>query len=120
LESSVWTKKNKEFKGKNYYYSLKNKLQSKGKINDSFELILNNLTLEEVIGLKLELSSSYINNRLYNIPIWNNIYYICKEAVLKYALSSCRSIKDAASFIGVSESDFRKELKKFQITMEIK
>ena len=116
----MWSKKNKEFKGKNYYYSLKNQLQADNKIDNDFELILNNLTLEEIIGLKLELSSSYINNRLYNIPIWNNIYYICKEAVLKYALSSCRSIRDAASFIGISESDFRKELKKFQITMEKK
>ena len=120
MESSVWRKKNKEFKGKNYFYSLRNQLQSKNKINEDFELILNNLTLEEVIGLKLELSSSYINNRLYNIPIWNNILYICKEAVLKYALSSCRTIKDAASFVGISENDFRKELKKYQITMEIK
>ena len=57
MESSVWTKKNKEFKGKNYYYSLKNKLEKENKINDDFNLVLNSLTLEEIIGLKLELSS---------------------------------------------------------------
>jgi hypothetical protein len=111
----LWVKKNKEFKGKSYYYSLKNKLRKDKKIDNNFELILSNLTLEEIIGLKLELSSEYINNRLYNIPIWNSTYYICREAVLKYALSACRSVKDAASLMGISESDFRKEIKKFQI-----
>ena len=110
----MWVKKNKEFKGKNYYYSLKNKLRKEKRIDKNFELVLNNLTLEEIIGLKLELSSEYINNRLYNIPIWNSIHYICREAVLKYALSACRSIKDAASLMGISESDFRRETKKFQ------
>ena len=113
----MWVKKNKEFKGKNYYYSLKNKLRKEKRIDKNFELVLNNLTLEEIIGLKLELSSEYINNRLYNIPIWNSIHYICREAVLKYALSACRSIKDAASLMGISESDFRRETKKFQIKL---
>ena len=41
----MWSKKNKEFKGKNYYYSLKNKLRKENKIDNNFELILNNLTL---------------------------------------------------------------------------
>ena len=118
MESSVWTKKNKEFKGKNYYYSLKNKLEKENKINDDFNLVLNSLTLEEIIGLKLELSSEYINNRLYNINIWKSIYYICREAVLKYSLSSCRSIRDGASLMGVTESAYRKEIKKFNIQLD--
>ncbi len=117
MESSVWSKKNKEFKGKNYYYSLKNKLRKENKIDNNFELILNNLTLEEIIGLKLELSSEYINNKLYNFPIWNSIHYICREAILKYSLSACRTIKDAASLMGISESDFRKEIKKYKIKL---
>lgn len=117
MESSVWTKKNKEFKGKNYYYSLKNKLEKENKINQEFNILLNNLTLEEIIGLKLELSSLYINSKLYNINIWKSTYYICREAVLKYSLSSCRSIRDAASLMGISESLFRKEIKKFKINL---
>jgi len=113
-----WKKKLKSFKGKNYYYSLKNKLRKEKKIDSNFELILNNLTLEELIGLKLELSSEYINNKLYNFPIWNSIYYICREAALKYTLSACRTIKDAASLMGISESDFRKEIKRFNIKLD--
>jgi len=113
----VWSKKNKEFKGKSYYYSLKSKLEKENKINDEFNTLLNNLTLEEIIGLKLELSSKYINNKLYNINIWKSTYYICREAVLKYSLSSCRTIRDAASLMGISESSFRKEIKKFKINL---
>ena len=114
----MWSKKNKEFKGKSYYYSLKNKLEKEDKINEEFNILLNNLTLEEIIGLKLELSSKYINNKLYNINIWKSTYYICREAVLKYALSSCRTIRDAASLMGITESSFRKEIKKFQIKLD--
>ena len=113
----MWAKKNKEFKGKNYYYSLKNRLRKENKIDSNFELILNNLTLEEIIGLKLELSSLYINSKLYNINIWKSTYYICREAVLKYSLSSCRTIRDAASLMGITESSFRKEIKKYKINL---
>ena len=114
----MWVKKNKEFKGKSYYYSLKNKLKKEKKIDDNFEVILSNLTLEEIIGLKLELSSQYINNKLYNFTIWNSLYYICREAALMYTLSACRSIKDASSLMGISENDFRKEIKKYQIKLD--
>ena len=46
------------------------------------------------------------------------MYYICREACLKYSLSACRTIKDSASFMGLNESDFRKEIKKFNINFE--
>ena len=113
----MWVKKNKEFKGKNYYYSLKNILRKENKIDKNFELVLNNLTLEEIIGLRLELACSYINNKLYNFNIYKSIRYITKEAVIMFALSSTRTMKDAASFLGLKESDFRRELKKYQIDL---
>ena len=92
-------------------------LKKQKKITDDFEVMLNTLTIEEIIALKLELSSKYINNKLYNISIWRSTYYICREAVLKYALSSCRTIRDAASLMGISESSFRKEIKKYKINL---
>ena len=97
----TWKKKRNEYKGKNYHYSLRNKLKREKKITDDFEVMLSSLTLEELIGLKLEIASSYINNKLYNIPIYKSLLYITREAVVKYALSSCRSIKDSASFLGI-------------------
>ena len=92
-------------------------LRDQNKINDEFEAILSPLTLEEIIGLRLELASLYINNKLYNFPIYKSIRYITKEAVLNFALSSTRSMKDAASLLGIREDDLKKEVKKFEIDL---
>ena len=108
----MWQEKIKEYKGRNYSYSLRNKLKKEKKITDNFEVMLSSLTLEEIIGLKMELASAYINNKLYNFPIWRSMYYICREACLKYALSSCRTLKDSASLLGINEKEIYKEIKK--------
>ena len=113
----MWKKKLNQYKGKNYYYSIRNKLKREKKTNDEFEVMLSSLTLEEIIGLKLELSSAYINGKMYNFPIWKSMYYICREACLKYSLSACRTLKDSASLMGLNENDFRKEMKKYKITL---
>ena len=110
-----WKKKLNVYKGKNYYYSFRNKLKKQKKITDDFEVMLNTLTIEELIALKLELSSYNINNKLYNIPIYKNLIYIVKEACLKYARSACRTNGEAARMLGLNESEFSTEIKKFQI-----
>ncbi len=112
-----WKKKLREYKGRNSEYSLRKKLKREKKITDDFEVMLSTLTLEEIIGLKLELASLYINNKLYNFPIYKSIKYITKEACLNFALSATRSYGDAASFLGMNESDLRKEIKRFKIDL---
>ena len=112
-----WKKKLREYKGRNNEYSLRKKLKKEKKITDDFEIMLSTLTLEEIIGLRLEIASSYINNKLYNFPIYKSIKYITKEACLMFALSSTRTIKDAASFLGINESELRRQIKQFQIDL---
>jgi hypothetical protein len=112
-----WKKKLREYKGRNNDYSLRKKLKKDKKITDDFEIMLSTLTLEEIIGLRLELASLYINNKLYNFPIYKSIKYITKEACLRFALSATRTYGDAASFLGINESDLRKEIKKFKIDL---
>jgi hypothetical protein len=112
-----WKKKLREYKGRNNEYSLRKKLKKEKKITDDFEIMLSSLTLEEIIGLRLELASLYINNKLYNFPIYKSIKYITKEACLRFALSATRTYGDAASFLGINESDLRKEIKKFKIDL---
>ena len=111
----LWKKKQRVYKGKNFYYSFRNKLKREKKITDDFEVMFNTLTLEEIIALKLELSSYNINNKLYNFPIWNNIYYIVKDACLKYAFSACRSKHEACRMLGINEYQFSEEVKKYKI-----
>ena len=111
----MWKKKLRSYKGKNFYYSIRKKLKQQNKISDDFETILSNLTLEELISLKLDLSSSYINNKLYNLPIWSNLIHITKEACLMYALSACRTKREAARFLGLNEKNFEAEVRKYKV-----
>ena len=110
----------KRLRGRNYYQSLSKKLNKEKKINSEFEVMLSSLTLEEVIAVKLELSSRYINNRLYNFPIWSSLNNMIKEAVLIYALSACRSYSDSASFLGMNIREFKNLLKKYDLELDKK
>ena len=113
----MWKKKLKEIKGKNYNYSLRSKLKRDKKITDDFEIMLQTLSIEEVLGLKFELAASHINNKLYNFPVYRSLKYIVKEACLHFALSSTRTFGDAASFLGIRPSELRKEIHKYQIDL---
>ncbi|MBT5406000.1 MAG: hypothetical protein HOL23_00330 [Gammaproteobacteria bacterium] len=113
----MWKKRLRSYKGKYSKYSLRNKLLREKRINSDFEVILNSLTLEEIIAIKLELSSLYINNKLYNIPLYKSIKYIIKESLIIFALSASRTTKDAAGVLGVRERDLTEDIKKFKINM---
>ena len=65
-------------------YSIINKLKDQNKLNDQILTCINNLTLEDVIAVKLELSTNLLNHRLYGFDIWNKMTSITKEAVLKF------------------------------------
>jgi hypothetical protein len=113
----MWKKKLREYKGRNYNYSLRKKLRREKRTSDDFEAMIHNLTLEELIGLKFELAASHINNKLYNFPVYRSLRYIVKEACLHFALSSTRTLGDAASFLGMREGELNKEIKKFNIDL---
>jgi hypothetical protein len=100
--------------GKNLYYSISNKLQKDKKINDEFEVMINSLSLEEVIALKLELSTRSLRGKFYGFPIWKSLPELTRDAVLKYALSATRSKKEAARFLGITISELNKNLKQFE------
>ena len=102
---SNW-KRRKNYNGKNKNYSITKKLRKDKKSNEEFELMLNNLSLEELIALKLELSTVTVANRLYGIPLWSNITNIVQDAIIKYALSATRTQQEAMRFLGLKESHF--------------
>ena len=81
-------KKKKRIQGKNKYYSVSKKLLRENKTSLEFENKLNSLTLEEIIALKLELSMKIAGTPIYGIPLWRSIRDICKDAMLKVALSA--------------------------------
>jgi hypothetical protein len=110
---SNW-KRRKNYNGKNKNYSIINKLRRERKSSEEFEIMLNALTLEEIIALKLELASRNISNRLYSIPLWGNLLNIVQDAALKYALSAARTKAEAMRMLGLKESHFHELNKKFK------
>jgi len=106
------SKKNLTTKNKSVIIALK----AKNLLNDSLLVGINNLTLEDLIAIKLELSANHINNRPYGFDIWRKSGYIIKEALLKFALSTTNSKKDAARFLGLTYSDFKKAVAKYKVT----
>jgi len=113
----MWESKRSRFKKPNQgYYSIANKLKSDGKINEHFEIMLSSLTLEEIIGLRLELAAKTVNYKLYGVNIWHSIQDIVRDGVLKYAHSAARTKGEAASFLGLDKSVFKKMLKKYNVT----
>ncbi len=108
-----WIKK-KNSHGKNRNYSILNKLEREGIINQQFQLMMNRLTLEEVIAVKLELAGKSSGGSIYGIPVWFSITDIVTDAVLKFALSSTRTMPEAARFVGINFQNFKMYLKRYK------
>ena len=108
-------KRKRTHTGKNKNYSLSRKLRQEGRTNETFEITLANLTLEEVIALKLQLSSQPVGNRLYGFHLWYAMPYIVKDALLKYAYSATKTKGEAMRFLGLRPKDFRNLSKKYNI-----
>ena len=95
--------------------SIINKLTHEGVVSQDLLVLINNLTLEDLIAIKLELSCALVKNKLYGIDFWSNSCYIIREALLKFAISVSKSKKDAARFLGLDLREFNTQYKKYNI-----
>jgi len=116
----AWTRKlfrkiKKEHDGSTRLYSISNKLKKEGKVTDEFEIMLSGLTLEDTIGLRLELASRSMGYLLYGLPLYGALPRIAQEATLKYVLSASRSRSEAARVLGVSIPKLHKLYLKFNL-----
>ena len=101
-------------------HSISNVLRKQGKSNDQFEVMFNNLSLEEVIGLKLELANRAAGGYLYGLPIWHAMPTIIKESVFKFAVTAARTKKEAMRFLGLNVATYNKLYKKYDIDLYFK
>lgn len=95
--------------------SLLKKLRKEGKINEEFEILLGNLTLEEIIAIKLELSAKTLGSPLYGLPLWSSLNNIVQDAVLKFAISTTYTSSEAARLLGLDQKHLYPLVKKFKI-----
>jgi len=110
--------KNIKNKSNNENYDLKDKLLKQSKIDNSFLEKIKFLTLEDLICLKLDSATSELKGKLFNFPILKFSQDICREAVVKYALSCTKNKKDACMILGLTKSDFNRYVKKYKINLE--
>jgi hypothetical protein len=101
--------------GKNRYYSTSKTLRVAGKSSEEFEAMLSNLTLEEIISLKLEISAKMINNKLYGFDLWKSVPRIARDAVLKFAYSATKSKADACRMLGIKPAELSKLIKIYKV-----
>lgn len=97
------------------FKSVRIKLEEEGLINNELLVLIAALSLEDLIALKLEIACGEVRNRLYGFDIWRNLKPIVQESVLKFAISTRKSKKDAARFLGLNYLEFKKLLTKYSI-----
>jgi hypothetical protein len=95
--------------------SLLDLYRKENKITEDFEIILNNLSLEDIIALKLDLSCRTQKSPVYGIPIWKNLNKIVKDAVLKFAVSTTYQPSEAARLLGLRIADLKKVMKDYRL-----
>jgi hypothetical protein len=104
-----------DFRGFCKDLSLSQKLRKEGKSNEAFEVMLSVLTLEELIGLKLECSSRLTNGKLYGFNLWSNIVNVTKEALYNSVISITDTNKEATRVLGISLQTFKALKRKYDI-----
>jgi len=96
-------------------YSVSKKLKKENKINDNFEVQLSQLSLEEVIALKLELATRETKGKYFGFQLWQKIPFIIKDALLKAAVSGSTTRKEAARFLGLSYPAMKANLRNYNV-----
>lgn len=98
-----------EKKSKKSYkrYSLSKKLREENKSNDYLELMLTNLTIEELIGLKLECTFRSIGSDLYGLPLFHTIPSMAKDGLVRFLLSYTGSRTDTKRILGISSKKLK-------------
>ncbi len=107
-------KDNKNYSS-NKNYNLKNKLLKEKKIDNDFIEKLKFLKLEELITLKLIVSTSMLKGKMFNFPFFKFTTEICKEAVLRFALSQANSRREALMILGLKKADLIHYLKSYNL-----
>jgi hypothetical protein len=112
--------KDPKFFSENRNYNLKNELLKQNRIDKDFLEKLRFIKLEELITLKLLVSTESLKGKLFNFPFFKYTNDICKEAIIRFALSIAKNRREASLIIGLKKSDFIKYLRHYNLLEEFK
>ena len=93
--------------------TLKTQHKQEGRVNKGFLNVVSDLTIEELIAVKLEQSSKMMRGKLYNFPLWYTMPNICRDACMIFARTCCSTKSDMASVLGVPYEYFVDLYKKY-------
>lgn len=88
-------------------------LRDQNKSNDFLEIMLGNLTLEELIALKLELGWKAIGCKLEGFPLWTSAPFIIRNALLRAVVSATDNKMEAKRVLGIKGKKFFSILTKY-------
>lgn len=95
--------------------TISKKLREENRTNDYFEIMLGNLTLEEIIALKMEISYRAIGFPIYGFPIWGAMDFIIKNAMLKFAYASSGSKTRMKRMLGINLKSLLFNIEKYEM-----
>jgi hypothetical protein len=97
------------------YRSFLKEYRASGKIDEITEIFIANMPLEDLIAIKLELTTRSLRAPLFGILSWGQINRIVRDAVVKTAISITQTPSEGAALLGMSLDNFTKVIKKFYI-----
>lgn len=85
------------------------KLRQEGKSNLQFEHQVNNLTIEELLTLKLELSAKYVfGGKFYLFSLWDSLEDILRDTLFKFAETISENENQARMLLGMRYKKYKK------------
>ena len=109
-----------KFTSDNETYNLEKKLLKEKIIDNNFINKLQFIKLEELITLKLISSTRDLNGKLYNFPILKYAFDICKESIIKYALSVSNNRREASLILGMKKAEIIDYINRHDLKEEFK
>jgi len=101
----------KEIQYKNY--SKIDELKKLNKIDDQFVFQVENLTLEDLISIKLESTLRNINFKFFNFPLWHSMHKIVAEAMVNSIITVAKNNTEASRILGLDYKQYRSYLSEF-------
>lgn len=88
-------------------------LKKERRVNEDVLNVISDLTLEELISIKLELSAKMFNGKLYNFSLWHSLPYIVRESLLNFVNRNCKTKIDMSNTLGIPYDQFIQIYKKY-------
>jgi len=96
----------------NKSYNLIDQLIEAKKIDENFVHMMDGLSLEEIIGIKLETTAKLVKGKMYGLKIYFTLPVIVREACLRYTCRKFKIKNNAAGFLGITVARYNKLLKR--------